>query len=51
MAKSENPDAPNISKEYIRAMSAKNLNLAYYFYGNGSRQGTVIHKKLEKYIT
>jgi hypothetical protein len=49
MAGTDNPDAQNISKGYIWAISAMNLNLAYYFYENGSRQGAVIHKKLEKY--
>lgn len=49
MAKAENPDTPNISKEYIWAMAAMNLKLAYYFYENGSREKGVIHKKLEKY--
>jgi uncharacterized protein YnzC (UPF0291/DUF896 family) len=49
MAMGENPNAPNINKEYIWAMSAMNLNLAYYFYEYGSRQSAVIHKKLGKY--
>ncbi|MDR1203599.1 MAG: IS66 family transposase [Tannerellaceae bacterium] len=49
MDKAGNPDTPNINKEYIWAISAMNLNLAYYFYENGSRQKGVIHKKLEKY--
>jgi hypothetical protein len=49
MDRADNADAPNINKEYIWAISAMNLNLAYYFYENGSRQGAVIYKKLEKY--
>lgn len=49
MARTDNPDAQNISKEYIWAISAMNLNLAYYFYENGSRESAVIQKKLEKY--
>lgn len=49
MDRTGNPDALNINKEYIWAMFAMNLNLAYYFYENGSSRGDVIHKKLEKY--
>lgn len=49
MDKGKNPNMPNINKEYIWAMSAMNFKLAYYFYENGSRQSSVIHKKLEKY--
>lgn len=49
ITKTQNPDTPNINKEYIWAMSAMNLNLAYYFYEDGSRKGAVIHKQLETY--